>query len=515
MRSRLGGTALAVSALLLGTAHAAAPVPTPQTLVATVDPLTQDARQIALTTGLALPLVQSELRLQNAIGQLQEQVATRWPETFGGLWIEPATGLVSIAFTENAVANVATLAASFTAPTLLRPVTVGRSYRDLKAVQERMLADRRAVAAGTRSWPGLTGTRYGLDVDVRENRPVVVTDGHTPATVAALRAAYGDLRVDATGNGSEHACTRSDCKHFVRAGLGTGTTGYPNNCTLGFTVASGQINLETTTAGHCDNGVGYHGGVRHGYDAVVRNYGASDSMTQTTTTDFKAGPWIWVSSGEPARKVTSMQTYAALTVGQWICKSGISTFYSCGSVLSRDYAPAYEFGVADHWNFMLTDMCDTFGDSGAPIFISGQAVGLISGGNDDPCGVGYRGWHSHMHNNANALSVIVVTSDSAPFFSSLSAASAIAATGTITVKFNKPVSCGTVNSTDFTVKVQGQVDYPVTGASCTSDSNQTVTLTVSGPIVSRMSVAVTLLANRIQNPGGQNVAGSTRTTTVP
>jgi hypothetical protein len=526
MRTRLAGSVLALTALLAGTSQAlpaarrvalpalalpapAMPPDTPEEKGA----LLRDAAQIARTTELPLALVQQEVLVQDAVGQLQARAAERWPATFGGLWIEQRTGLVRVAFTADAAANVAALAGDFVRPALLRPVTVQRSYRALKALQDVMVADREAFADGRlAAWPGLTGTRYGLDVDVRENRPVVVTDGHTPATVAALKAAYGDLRVDATGNGAEHACTKFDCRYFLRSGLGV-DRGVPN-CTSAFTVSSGQVNLETMTAGHCDGGVGYHGGSAYSGGSRYQNSGNVDASVSKVTGSFKAGPWMFVTPGEPVRKVTSVQSYAALAVGQWICKTGITTDYTCGSVLSRDYSAPASWPTPAHTNFILTDMCDKPGDSGAGIYIGGQAVGIISAGNSDFCTAPYRGWHGHIENAASALGLVVVTSDSAPFMSTVSATGNIGTSGTITVKFSKPVSCLTVGNVDFTVKVQGQLDWPVASTSCTQDSNMTVTLTVARPMITKTSFTVSIGSGTIKDPGGQGVSAGSRTATV-
>lgn len=513
MRTRITVAALAAAALFAGAAQATVPLPVPAAVPApsAPDALLRDAATIAAKTGLPLALVQREVAVQGAVGELQERVANRWPDTFGGLWIDQPTGLVHVAFTRDAAANVAAVAGTFSAPELLVPVTVGRSYRALKAVQERMIADR----GDGRAWPGMTGTRYAIDVDQRQNRLVVVTDGHTAETVAALRAAYGDVRVDATGNGSPHACTPTDCRWYLRSGLATGSS-TSANCSTGFSAAwNGTFTL---TAGHCTSSVGWHGGnlysTSSGWTHV--NGGNVDAGKLALSSDsFKAGPWIRVDVNELARKVTSVQFYSQLTVGQWICKSGWRTLYTCGSVLSRDYSVPASFPTPAHTNFMLTDMCDQQGDSGAGIYIGNQAVGLISGGNSNSgCSSSYRGWHGHIQHAAAALNVTVLTSTTPPTFTAVSAAQAIATTGTVKVTFSKPVKCLTVDHIDFTVTVQGRVDYPVASTSCTEDSNQTVLLTVTRPLVQGMSVSVRLDPNAIQDPAGGQVSGTTRSTTV-
>jgi len=507
---KLTGTVLVATALLIGNAYAAtAPRPSLVEATSSIDPLLRDAQTYAAQTGLPVALVYRTVKMQGAVGQLQQDVQRKWPATFGGLWIDQKTGTVQIAFTKDAAANVASLGGLFAEPSLLRPVTVAHSYADLMLLQQRMIADQKHGAR----FAGLKGTRYNIDVDVTRNQPVVYTDGHTAATVAAFTAKYGALRLEASGTGGPHACTATDCKHFLRSGLQAQGCCYFPHCSLAFTVSSGAVNLEIMTAGHCDGQYNQsHGSEQFGHLHDSQYSGTVDAAVYYVDTNgFKAGPWIYVSTGETTRKVTSMQTYAGLVVGSTICKSGWASGYTCGQVLSKTYAAD---GLT---NLMHTDMCDTNGDSGAGIFIGGQAVGIIHGGSASGCPSGYRGWHTHIENDVNALvsGLLVVTSDSAPFFSSITATGTVGTGGTITAKFSKPVRCITVSSLDFTVRVQAQSGiYAVTSTGCTSDSNSTVTLNVNRPLIKGTSISVSINSGTIQDPGGQGVGASTRTTTV-
>ena len=56
------------------------------------------------------------------------------------------------------------------------------------------------------------------------------------------------------------------------------------------------------------------------------------------------------------------------TTGQQICKTGISTGTSCGPM------------VAVNGPMLVTHLCGSYGDSGAPIYSRGRLVGIVNGG---------------------------------------------------------------------------------------------------------------------------------------
>lgn len=511
---RIAGAMLAVAGMLAMVTPGA---PATATDAVEQDAYVNDARVIAETSGLPFDQVHQQLLRQFAVGTLHEQVAARWPDTFGGMWIDQKTSLVHVAFTRDAAANVAALAPDFSAPELLRAHDVPRSYADLRATLARMVADRTLVQTGLLAVPGLGTRGYHLDIDVRENRPVVGAESFSLATVAALTARYGDVRVEHALLGGEQACTRLDCKHYVRSGLAGDRCCDVRDCTLAFAVSSGQVRYESMSAGHCGTRGWRHGLASIGTSGQVVNGGPVDAQTIVMTGDFQAGPWIWVSSTETTRPVTSVQTYAALTAGQWICQSGVTSGQRCGSVIGKDFTPPFSPGIPSHDHFIHTDMCSQIGDSGAGIYIANQAVGIVSGGSHGTgCPSGFRGWHGHISYATSQLQLVVITSNPpAPFLSSISATGTVGTTGTINVKFSKPVRCSSVNPSDFTVRLQNAQTLTVTGASCTSsDSNPNVTVTTSTPLVKATSITVSIPSGVIQDPGGQNVGSGSRTTTV-
>lgn len=513
-RTRLAGAVLAVAGLLTALAPAAPAAATEP--VVDQDAYANDARAIAAERGLPYEQVRQQLLRQQDVGALHERVAARWRETFGGMWIDQRTSLVHVAFTRDAAANVAALHADFSAPELLRAHDVPRSYAELRATLRRMVDDRALFQAGLLAIPGMDPRGYSLDVDVRENRPVVGAESFSLATVAALTARYGDLRVERALLGGDHACTRLDCKHYVRSGLAGDRCCDVRDCTLGFTVSSGQVKYESLSAGHCGSRTWRHGAATMGTTDQLVNGGAVDAQTIVISNDFEAGPWIWVSSTETIRKVTSVQTYAALTVGQWICQSGVTSGQRCGSVLGKDFVPPFAPGVPAHNSFIHTDMCSQVGDSGAGIYMGNMAVGLVSGGSHATgCPSGFRGWHGHIEHAASSMQLLVITSNpTAPFLSSIAATGTVGTTGTINSRFSKPVRCSSVNPSDFTVRLQSTQNLTVSSTSCTSDSNENVVITTSTPLVKGTSISVSTVANTIQDPIGTNVGSWTRTTTV-
>jgi hypothetical protein len=95
------------------------------------------------------------------------------------------------------------------------------------------------------------------------------------------------------------------------------------------------------------------------------------------------GP-LWV-HGWPGNTEWEIHGEERPYVGQWSCRSGYKTTYTCGTVVALDdvgLEPGTEVG-----NLMIIEgMCATEGDSGGPIWGNGPALGIVVGGwNGNSC----------------------------------------------------------------------------------------------------------------------------------
>lgn len=463
-----------------------------------------DAAAFAEHLDISVEEANERLQLEPVIGSMHADAQRLWGDTYAGTWIDHAAGgRINVAFTADAAKHVGEMKRSFPRPEKLHPVLVPRSMAELEAELTRMVADREEVRAGRLSFPGVDGVRYDMKVDVARNAVVVVVDDEDPRTRGAFASRYGQhVIVEATGVAEPTACTRADCRHSLRSGLrAESTNGW---CTLAFAVSGGIL-----SAAHCPDTARQHAFTSYGSVTANSQINRADAERHSVSLNgFHAGAYLWVSSSETARRITSVGLWGNLVVGASACKSGITTGTDCGVVQNTN--------VSVHWvpsstRFVQADYCSDPGDSGSGVYSGNQALGINSGGANVTCSASDYGLFGHIEYAQSQLGVTVLTSESAATFSSITAGAA--GTSTITARFSKPVVCSTVSTGDFTANVNGTVNLTVTGVSCSADSDSTVDLTVNVPLVTATTVNVSVVGS-ILNPPGSSVPGATRSDTV-
>ena len=467
-----------------------------------------EARFLADTFAISLDEAASRIDLQDDIGVLGADAQHQWPETFGGLWIDHrAGGKVFVAFASDAGARVEALRGRFARPDLLQPVDVAKSRRELEARQLQMVAEREEARAGRLTFPGVTGARYQIDIDVRRNTLIVGVEDARQATVAAFQARYGDdVLVEQMRAPELDACTRTDCRYTLRSGLKT------NSCTLAFTA---NARTRVLTAGHCSDGNQTHGTEVYGMSEASIFAGRVDAQKNTVTNGFGASASVYVGSATVARKVTSVGLWANLAVGTVVCKSGVTTEETCDQVESTDFAWSE---VPSGNRFIKTLYCALGGDSGSGVYIGNQAVGIHSGGASGPCEQeGDYSVFGHIEYARSALGVTIDTSDPTPSYQSVSGARH--GVSTLTLQFSRHMLCSSVNWWDFSVSSSvvgvGLQNHSVTSASCelNRDSYSRVTLTISPTPIATTTLSVSLIGS-VTDVVGTAAPGATRTTTV-
>lgn len=325
--------------------------------------------------------------VEDAASILQAQVESRWPDTHAGVWIDRLPFGVHVAFTENAEANVASLRQSFPFPDDLSAVTLPRSLASLMSLQERMRADRQALAQDAPSTLPQpiqdTEGRYDLDIDVRANMAVVRVEVPTPALQEAFEETYSSAVVVKPGLAQPAVCTQLDCRWAMLGGLkfeipNTGG-GY---CSSGFSAINGGVHF-TLSAGHCriNSGVAArdHAGARYGSVDAYQWSGPVDAeRVDRTSTQFRNSGKFIVQGEEDPRLVSGFQSYSGIVIGTYIGKTGATSGTTRGYVLSKTASPNFGDGV-DRYNYVTSDMCVDYGDSGGSVWRSYTAWGLVSG----------------------------------------------------------------------------------------------------------------------------------------
>ena len=472
-----------------------------------------DVPDVARLYGISQADAADRLAVERLAGALEADAKRLWPDTFAGAWMDRSGGrTISVAFSDDATTKVAQLAADFPRPLLLRPVHVRRSESELAAVQSRMLADREAARAGRGSLPGVPGAEYSLELDLRRNAVVMIAERPTGATVAEVRRRYGnDVIVEAGSIGGPNACTRDDCIWSLRAGL-KAVNANNNYCTTAFTVRRNDNgNRNILSAAHC-GGDSYraHGAQPYGQVlAQQQQYRVDAERHGVGQGKMAARAWNFVDTSNKVVPITSVSTYAGLSGSATVCKSGVTTGKTCGTVSSKTYSPSY---VPNGNSFIkIGGMCAKDGDSGAGSYINQQAVGVHSGGDDDQiCNNGNDfGITGHIEFAQSALNATVITAEPTTTFDSVSAQGQ---TNTVTVRFSWPVSCATVAASDFTVRMNG-IGITVNGHTCSVDSDPAFSLILASTLLSGTTVEVSLVGH-VADPAGSVVPQTTRSATV-
>ena len=352
-------------------------------------------------------------RFRAALTRIEPIARRRWPQTFGGAWINQR-GRVILAFTTRPGRKLRRLRRSFPLrrgvprrsrgfpqPRKLRVRKVVRSLLSMEQRQRAMVAERGEIIESGGPLPELETIPYDLDIDVKRNAIVVTFPDPTPEMVAAVKARYGaDVIVEDGPISGEFACdARDSCTPDLRSGLKvTMTPGAAGGCSTGFVALHRSLGQAILSASHCGGAdIGsarYHKGIRYGTVLHEQLQGRIDAeVHRVNANGFKAGkPLIFRDPTHKFENVNRVGLWDKLLVGQRVCKAGYKTNYSCGKVLSKQYAPSK---VPNSERFVRATTCAQPGDSGSGVFYEYrlrtspkvqryQAEGILRGGAVDP-----------------------------------------------------------------------------------------------------------------------------------
>ena len=208
---------------------------------------------------------------------------------------------------------------------------------------------------------------------------------------------------------------RFDCAPPIRGGLAIKNAGTDNayDCTSGF-AATGDLGAKfIITAGHCDwqggtNQNWRHHGERFGEMTLSRIYEGRSDFAKIRVDN---GWDLWATYYETV-EIRSVQNPADDFQGQLVCKSGVRTGYTCGSIRSRNLRPDN-----DSYDFRTFDGCVLHGDSGGPVVLGqsyNRLAGVVSGfgaytASPDSCNDIEFGFYGHAGWVDNSMDVTINT----------------------------------------------------------------------------------------------------------
>ena len=315
-----------------------------------------DAEAYARQFNVSVVEALRRLEVQDQVGRMNEKLASERGTEFAGIWIEhtPVFRVVARTTGDSSASPLAGEVTRLGALADVRPANASLS--------ELMVMRRLGIYLARQ-----LEVRADANIDVRANRAElrVVDRGAFLEELATrglvLPAGLEVVEVD--------ALVRPEATIF--GGLPITT------CTLGFSVRNGSGTRGVTTAAHCGNSQSWSGG-----SLTFRGEAYRDSFDvqwhtspgDTVTNQFDSGTGI--------RNCTGTRSRSAQSVGDFVCKNGRTTGYTCGTIQSTRFAPSYVPSVDA--TFVFVDGGSTNlssgGDSGGPWFNGSTAFGIHSGG---------------------------------------------------------------------------------------------------------------------------------------
>jgi hypothetical protein len=337
-----------------GVPHEAAPSASTRVSAPEPDALAQDAEVYAARYRVSVDEALRRLRLQESVGNLNADLQANYPETFAGLVIEHEPEYRVVArFTRG---GAEALQRAVREPGLAAVVHEEHGEVPLQRLQARLeAAYARVRGRGIEATAGL---------NLRLNRPEI----YVPRAAAALARAAIPVETGAAVVEVERLPTP---EVLLYGGLNL------SSCTSGFYVRNSAGTQGISTAGHCPSSQSYAG---FGLTYVAEAYSGSYDVQWHTLAGATYSNQIQV--GATTRPITITRPRAAQSSGEWVCKQGMTTGNTCGTLSTNSYcyAGACTFVYVSGGSVNLSEG----GDSGGPWFSGNSAYGshVFGNGND-------------------------------------------------------------------------------------------------------------------------------------
>ncbi|MGW3109470.1 S1 family peptidase [Streptomyces sp. NPDC001100] len=343
----------------------------------------------ALQRDLGLTAKQARTRLtqEAAATKLAPRAERAAGQTFGGSWYDAAHGTLVVGLTDT----VGTAADSVrsTGATVVR---VAHSAHTLDATKTALDNVARTDGAPTavRSW----------HVDPRTSKVVAeVSEGaeHSAAVTKFLSLARK------TGLLTINSVATAQKPQTFAAGTVGGDPYYINGntrCSIGFSVVGGFV-----SAGHC----GTPGSSVAGWDGSAMGTFAGSSFPGNDYSYIQIGNGWWtvpVVLGWGTVSDVLVRGSAVAPVGSSVCRSGSTTHWHCGTVLTQNETVNYSQGSV--YELTGTSVCAEPGDSGGSFITGDQAQGVTSGGWGN-CTSGGQTWFQPVNEILSTYRLTLVT----------------------------------------------------------------------------------------------------------
>ncbi|MCX4427371.1 S1 family peptidase [Streptomyces mirabilis] len=343
----------------------------------------------AMQRDLGLTASQARTRgeRETAAAELAPRAERAAGRTFGGSWYDPARGTLVVGVTDTGTAAADAVRA--TGATVVRVAHSARTLDAAKAALDDTATSDGAPTA-VRSWHVDPRTST-LVAEVRKGAE------HSAAVTAFLAPAReaGLLTV--------HTSATAQTPRTFSAGTVGGDPYYINGntrCSIGFSVVGGFV-----SAGHC----GSAGSSVAGWDGSAMGTFAGSSFPGNDYSYIQIGNGWWtvpVVLGWGTVSDVLVRGSAVAPVGSSVCRSGSTTHWHCGTVLTQNETVNYSQGSV--YGLTGTSVCAEPGDSGGSFITGDQAQGVTSGGWGN-CTSGGQTWFQPVNEILSTYGLTLVT----------------------------------------------------------------------------------------------------------
>lgn len=338
------------------------------------DPLLQDAKQYAKTYGLELEEALSRLRLQPAIGRLNAELTEKEGATFAGLWVQhDPKYLIVVQFTPGGGTGLQKLIQGGNFAELYPFIDVRTAERSL-----RELAD---IQAAAQKVARTEGVPTESSVDVKENRVNLFTTRPDFLASALQVADKARAAVGAEPLLAAVAIVEVEALSAPARYLNGGH--HLTSCTVGFAVQDGGGTKGVITAGHCNSTQAFN---TRALPYQSEAYGGShDVQWHTAPAELHVTNRIWDglfdASTPNYRFIDGTRPRSLQFIGEVVCKYGMTTGATCGTISSTTFTPGYVPSAAATFIVVTSGTQDQSepGDSGGPWYSGSTAYGVMSG----------------------------------------------------------------------------------------------------------------------------------------
>ncbi|MFL6126660.1 S1 family peptidase [Actinophytocola sp.] len=342
-------TAAVACALAVATQSTAVAAPKRGGTATTDEVLVAMQRDLGLTATQAKGLRVQEDKAVKLDGSLRDSLGS----SFGGSWFDARTGELVVNVTDQARVGEVTKAGA-------RAVVVRHSEAELDAIRAELdtLSGKAPGAGRAKNGTSVLTGLAGWHVDPKTNSVVVTTvkGQERPAALSAV-ARYGDAVTYEQLDQAPRTANFMDGGDEINGA----------SCSAGFNLrnpSTGHGYL--LTAGHCTSGgqANYgQGGVFFGYTLQSWFPTFDDALISADNPGYWfQGPWVDTNPSNGG--FINVSGYSDSPVGTVVCKSGITTKWTCGTITVKDETVQYNGVSGPVYGLTRHSACVEPGDSG-------------------------------------------------------------------------------------------------------------------------------------------------------